>query len=215
MLPNLHDGTTTLEIAVPCQRPLDEEMRDIAGWMRAANFAPSAIMVCPSVDRQSTPPGSQWPQCPPLEDDYAAAANAFPGVRLGGGMLSYFTELNRKRVPDENLAFVSHCTNPIVHAADDISVMQTLEALPFITRSVRAIYGDKPYRLGPCTIPMRQNPYGSRTMDNPNRDRIPMANRDPRHNGRFAEAFACGYAIKVLDADLECLIPAALRAPLV
>ncbi len=209
----IHDGTTTLEIAVPCQRPLDSEMQEIAGWMQAANFRPDAIMVCPSVDRQSTPPGSKWPDCPPLEDVYAAAASAFPGIRLGGGMLSYFTELNRKRVPAENLAFVSHCTNPIVHAADDVSVMQTLEAPPFITRSVRAIYGDKPYRIGPSTIPMRQNPYGSRTMDNPDGGRIPMANRDPRHNGQFAAAFAAGYVASVLDAGLETLTLSALTGP--
>jgi hypothetical protein len=181
--------------------------------MQRAEFKPDAIMISPSVDRQSTPPGSTWPDCPPLDEVYAAARAAFPGIRIGGGMLSYFTELNRKRVPDGQLDFVSHCTNPIVHAADDLSVMQTLEALPFITRSVRAIYGDKPYRIGPSTIPMRQNPYGSRTMDNPAGGRIPMANRDPRHNGRFAEAFALGYAIQVLDADLECLTLSALSGP--
>ncbi|CAN7590673.1 hypothetical protein LJR235_004265 [Pararhizobium sp. LjRoot235] len=209
----IHGGTTTLEFAVPCQRPLDEEMLEIAAWMRAADFAPSAIMVCPSVDRQSTPPGSKWPDCPPLEEVYAAALNAFPGIRLGGGMLSYFTELNRKRVPAGNLGFISHCTSPIVHAADDLSVMQTLEALPFVTRSVRAIYGDKPYRLGPSTIAMRQNPYGSRTMDNPNSSRIPMANRDPRHTGLFAAAFATGYITSVLDADIETLTLSALTGP--
>lgn len=170
-------------------------------------------MISPSVDRQSTPPGSKWPDCPPLDEVYAAAHAAFPGIRIGGGMLSYFTELNRKRVPDGQLDFVSHCTNPIVHAADDLSVMQTLEALPFITRSVRAIYGDKPYRIGPSTIPMRQNPYGSRTMDNPAGGRIPMANRDPRHNARFGQAFALGYAIRVLGADLECLTLSALSGP--
>jgi hypothetical protein len=209
----IHPGITSLEIAVPCQRPLDEEMQEIAAWMCSAGFAPDAIMVCPSIDRQSTPPGSQWPDCPPLETVYTAASKAFPQVRLGGGMLSYFTELNRKRVPVENLAFISHCTNPIVHAADDVSVMQTLEALPFITRSVRAIYGEKPYRLGPSTIPMRQNPYGSRTMDNPDCGRIPMANRDPRHNGQFAAAFAAGYAASVLDANLETLTLSALTGP--
>ena len=37
-------------------------------------------------------------------------------------MLSYFTELNRKPVPADLLDFVSHCTCPIVHAADDLSV---------------------------------------------------------------------------------------------
>lgn len=204
------DGSTLLEIALPCRNAVPEEVADIARQLREAGFRPDAILISPSVDRQSTPPGSEWPECPPLEDIYSAAHEAFPDTRIGGGMLSYFTELNRKRVPADTLAFISHCTNPVVHAADDLSVMQTLEALPFITRSVRAVYGDKPYRIGPSTIPMRQNPYGSRTMDNPDGKRIPMANRDPRHNARFAEAFALGYAIQVLDANLECLTLAAL-----
>ncbi|MBY3136801.1 MULTISPECIES: D-apionate lactonase [Rhizobium] len=208
-----HRGRSTLEIALPCKSSPSSEAAEIARQMQLAEFRPDAIMISPSVDRQSTPPGSKWPECPPLDEVYTAARAAFPGIRIGGGMLSYFTELNRKRVPDGQLDFVSHCTNPIVHAADDLSVMQTLEALPFITRSVRAIYGDKPYRIGPSTIPMRQNPYGSRTMDNPMGARIPMANRDPRHNGCLAEAFALGYAIRVLDADLECLTLSALSGP--
>jgi hypothetical protein len=53
-----------------------------------------AIAVSPVVDRLSTPPGSAWPKCTPLEEVYAAARSAFPGVRLGGGSFSYFTELN-------------------------------------------------------------------------------------------------------------------------
>ncbi|MBY5377888.1 hypothetical protein [Rhizobium leguminosarum] len=209
----VHRGRSMLEIALPCKSSPSSEAAEIARQMRLAEFRPDAIMISPSVDRQSTPPGSKWPECPPLDEVYTAARAAFPDIRIGGGMLSYFTELNRKRVPDGQLDFASHCTNPIVHAADDLSVMQTLEALPFITRSVRAIYGDKPYRIGPSTIPMRQNPYGSRTMDNPVGARIPMANRDPRHNGRFAEAFALGYAIRVLDAGLECLTLSALSGP--
>ncbi|CDM61091.1 MULTISPECIES: D-apionate lactonase [Rhizobium] len=208
-----HCGRSTLEIALACKRSPSIEVGEIANQMQLAKFKPDAIMISPAIDRQSTPPGSKWPDCPPLEEIYAAAHLAFPGIRIGGGMLSYFTELNRKRVPDGQLDFVSHCTNPIVHAADDLSVMQTLEALPFITRSVRAIYDAKPYRIGPSTIAMRQNPYGSRTMDNPSGGRVPMANRDPRHNGRFAEVFALAYAIRVLDADLECLTLSALTGP--
>ncbi|NTF45599.1 hypothetical protein [Rhizobium rhizogenes] len=209
----LHAGKSTLEIALPCRQTPLAEARQIAAWMHAANFDPDAIVMSPSVDRQSTPPGSEWPECPPLEEVYSAAHAAFPGMRLGGGMLSYFTELNRKRVPAEPLDFITHCTNPIVHAADDLSVMQTLEALPFITRSVRAIYGNRPYRIGPSTIPMRQNPYGSRTMDSPDGARMAMANTDPRHNARFGEAFAFGYAARVLDAELECLTLSALTGP--
>lgn len=208
-----HKSRVSVEIALPCEKSLIDETKAIASDMKVAGFTPDAIMISPAIDRQSTPPGSEWPPCPPLEDVYAVARAAFPDVQLGGGMLSYFTELNRKRVPGDLIDFVSHCTNPIVHAADDLSVMQTLEALPFITRSVRAIYGDKPYRIGPSTIPMRQNPYGSRTMENPNGKRIAMANRDPRHNGKFAESFAMAYAISVLNAGLDSLTLSALTGP--
>ena len=213
MIAAQHRGRISLEIALPCEAELLSETTAIASDMKAAGFTPDTVIVSPAIDRQSTPPGSEWPPCPPLEEVYAAARTAFPKSRLGGGMLSYFTELNRKRVPGALVDLITHCTNPIVHAADDLSVMQTLEALPFITRSVRAIYGEMPYCIGPSTIAMRQNPYGSRTMDNPNGKRIPMANRDPRHNGQFAEAFAFAYAARVLDAGLDCLTLSALTGP--
>ena len=44
-------------------------------------------------------------------------------ITLGGGMLSYFTELNRKPVPKGVFDFITHTVCPIVHAADDISVI--------------------------------------------------------------------------------------------
>ncbi len=199
-----------LELALPCAEDPALELQRIAAQVRAAGLALSSLIVSPSVDRQSTPPGSKWPDCPPLEAVYEAARNAFPGLRLGGGMLSYFTELNRKRAPPDQLDFITHATNPIVHAADDLSVMQTLEALPFITRSMRAVYGNKPYHIGPSTIAMRQNPYGGSTKENPNLDRIPMAGRDPRHNGLFAAAWAVGYVARCLAAQPEMLTLSAL-----
>ena len=203
----------TLELAVPCKRPLGEEMAGFAALARAAGLNLDTLFVCPSVDRQSTPPGSKWPDCPPLEDVYATARAAFPGVRLGGGMMSYFTELNRKRVPGGSVDYVSHCTSPIVHAADDLSVMQTFEALRFVVGSARAIYGEKPYRIGPSTIAMRQNPYGSATKDNPSGARIPMANVDPRHNGQFGAAWTLAYAATVAPAGLEVLTLSTLAGP--
>ncbi|RWN32345.1 hypothetical protein [Mesorhizobium sp.] len=208
-----YPAKTTLECVVSCVGDLDAELSDAAGMMRQAGLKLSAIAVSPSVDRQSTPPGSAWPECPPLEDVYAAARRAFPDIRLGGGVFSYFTELNRKRVPADLLDFVTHCTCPIVHAADDLSVMQSLEALPFITASVRAIFGAKPYRIGPSTIAMRQNPYGGATKDNPGGQRIAMADRDPRHAGQFAAAWTIGYAARVAPAGLEMLTLSSFTGP--
>jgi D-apionolactonase len=204
-----------LELVVPAQRDVKDELREIAVMAAEANLKLSAVLVSPAVDRQSTLPGSAWPSCPPPGEIYQAAREAFPGVAIGGGMLTYFTELNRKRPPVELLDFVSHCTCPIVHAADDLSVMQTLEAMPSITRSARAIMGkDKAYWIGPSTIGMRQNPYGSRVMDNPENRRITMTDHDPRQTSLFAAAWIIGYAASTAEAHLRTLTVGALVGPL-
>lgn len=203
-----------LEYIVAATGNLDCEFYDLALRMEKSGLRLDAMVVCPSVDRQSTPPGSVWPACPPLSDVYRAARAGFPDLALGGGMVSYFTELNRKRPPVTMLDFVTHGTNPIVHAADDTSVMQTLEALPFIFRSARQIMGDDHiYRLGPTFIPMRQNPYGSRVFDNDLNERKTMAKMDPRQRGVFAASFVAGYAARVAEHDIASFVAASLFGP--
>lgn len=200
----------TLECVLACAGDLDAELHAIADHVARAGLDLDGIAVFPAPDLQSTPPGSAWPPCPPLADVYAATRRAFPHLRLGGGMFGYFTEFNRKRVPTDALDFVAHATCPIVHAADDLSVMQTLETVPHIMRSARAIVPDKPYRLGPITIGMRQNPYGSRTIPNPDNRRVPMARNDPRQAGRFASAWTLGYVAGTEAGRLDTLTLGAL-----
>ncbi|KAB0676882.1 D-apionate lactonase [Aureimonas leprariae] len=211
LLPETH---AMLECVVPCERDLDAELAEAARLVREARLRLDAVTVGPAADRQSTPPGSEWPPCLPLEQVYAAARRAFANVRLGGGMFSYFTELNRKRPPMDRVDYVTHATCPLVHAADDLSVMQTLEAVPFITHSTRAIAGEgKPYHLGPTTIGMRQNPYGSRTMSNPEGRRVAMAADDPRGRGLFAAAWLVGYAARLPGANVERWTGGSLAGP--
>lgn len=197
----------------PVEGDLAAEFAAYAGDLAAAGLRPASVMVCPAVDRQSTPPGSAWPPCPPLEAIHAAARQAFPGITLGGGMASFFPELNRKRPPAGMLDFVTHGFCPIVHAADDLSVMETLETLPHILRSARAILGECTYRLGPSTIAMRQNPYGSRTIPNPWRGRVCMADDDPRQDGAFAAAWTLGFATRIAPAGVQVWTPAGLTGP--
>jgi len=202
-----------LECALPGVAAPEEELQWIAARIQEAGLELTGIVVSPSVHRQSNPPGSISPPCPPLDEVYRAARRAFPGLRLGGGMLSYFTELNRKRPPLERVDWVTHATCPIVHAADDRSVMQTLEAIPHITRSCRALIGAQPYAIGPVSIGMRQNPYGSRVMPNPRGERVAMAGDDPRQRGLFGAAWLAGYATALEGAALECLTLGALTGP--
>ena len=204
----------TLECVIAADGDVEAELHAIAALVARTGLNLDAVAVYPAPDLRSTPPGSAWPDCPPLAAVYRAARRAFAGLRIGGGMYGYFTELNRKRPPLDDLDFVSHATCPIVHAADDLSVMQSLQAIPPILRSARAIIGDLPYRLGPVTLGMRQNPYGARPIPNPLRERIPMAMIDPRQDGRFAAAWTIGYAAATEDAALDTLTLGALGGPL-
>jgi D-apionolactonase len=170
-----------------------------------AGLDPEAVRACPAPYLKSFQPSDLWPDGPGLEDHAAAFARAFPQARVGGGMLTYFTELNRKRQSPARLDFVGHTTTPLVHAADDVSVMQTHESLTSITASVHAIWPGLPYRLGPVTVGMHRNPYGAHTADNPLRQRMAMAPDDPRHQAAFGAAWLVGYAAAVQQAGIEVL----------
>ena len=167
-------------------------------------------MPSPQEYLKSWQPQEQWPDCPLLDDIYAAAREAFPGALVGGGMLSYFTELNRKRPPLEPIDFVTHATCPIVHDCDDRAVMETLEALPWVAESVRGFAPGKPYRVGPSMLGMRDNPYGTAPMPNPENRRVAMAINDPRQRGLFGAAWNLAYAARMAAAGVEAL---SLSAP--
>jgi hypothetical protein len=151
------------------------------------------VLVSPASDLKCTLPGSPWPSCPPADELYSLARRAFPNARLGGGMFSYFTELNRKRPPLADIDFVSFTTSALVHAGDDRSVTEGLESLPHIAKSVRSFIGDRPYCVGPNAIGMRDNPYGESPMPNPNNLRQAMNRNDPRQRGLLGAAWNLGY----------------------
>ena len=202
-----------LEIVLPNLASPAEELAQAAALCREAGLAPTAVLPCPRPYLKSYQPSGPWPDVPPLEEIYAAARKAFPEARIGGGMLSYFTELNRKRPPAQAIDFVSHTTCPIVHAADDRSVMETLEALPSVAASVRAICPDTAYRVGPSAIGMRRNAYGAAPATNPTGMRLAMAQSDPRQRGLFAAAWTAGYAAGMVAADVEALALNHLAGP--
>jgi hypothetical protein len=165
------------------------------------------------MDLRGVLPGSKGPDGPTLAEIYRAARAAFPGVRLGGGTFAFFTELNRKRPPTENLDFVTHTTCPIVHAADDVSVMETLEALPYVVQSAKAFIDGKAYCIGPSSIPARLNPYGASTASNPGNGRVCLADMDPRQRGLFGAAWTLGYVAALAGGGLSAITLGAATGP--
>jgi hypothetical protein len=129
-------------------------------------------------------------------------------------MLSFFTELNRKHPPQKLLDFVMNTTCPIVHAADDRSVMETLEALPFQVSTARTYFGECGYRVGPSAIGCRDNPHGATFTPNPHNLRVCLAKMDPRMRGLFGAAWTLGYIATFARTGINALTIGAPTGPL-
>ena len=114
----------------------------------------------------------------------------------------------------ELVDYVTHTTCAIVHAADDRSVMETLETLPAIIASTRAIIGDKPYHIGPSAIAARNNPYGKGVAGNAANGRVCLTDSDPRQRGLFNAAWTLGYVAACAYGGLAAVAMGAVTGPL-
>ncbi|WP_353476615.1 hypothetical protein PVT71_27895 (plasmid) [Salipiger sp. H15] len=219
--PRRGHGTETLRAQIDVARALGAEpwleavitsvdgfAEEIAalGRMVGALGAPFAtVLLSPAPDLKCTLPGSIWPETPDAAEIAAAARAAFEGKRIGGGMFSYFTELNRKRPPIAALDLVSFTTSAMVHAGDDRSVIETLQALPAIAQSAAAIAAPLPFAVGPSAIGMRANPYGAAPKPNPGNIRQAMSFNDPRQRGLLGAAWTLGYIAEFAGGGAEAI----------
>ena len=203
-----------LEVVVQSLDDFAAELLQVAAHAQAAGLQPDMVCVCPVGHLKSVLPGGIYPPAPELHSLYLAARQAFPMARLGGGMFSFFTELNRKRPPCEALDFITNSTSPIVHAADDRSVMETLEALPWQIETGQHFSGGKPHHVGPSGIGARDNPHGARYSDNANNSRVCLAKMDPRQRGLFSAAWTLGYVSTLVHAGVARISMAAPTGPL-
>ncbi len=203
-----------LEVVVQSVQDYAAELRGVADLVRISGLMVKSVAVCPVGHLKSVLPGGTYPPAPALEDLYAAARNAFPGVELGGGMFSFFTELNRKRPPAQLLDFVTNTTCPIVHAPDDRSVMETLEALPWQIKTARGFIAKASHRVGPSGIGCRDNPHGATYTPNPDNLRVCLAKMDPRQRGLFGAAWTLGYVASLARAGVDHVSLGAATGPL-
>jgi len=203
-----------LEVVIESVDQFKQELARLAGMVRQSGIRLSSIAVVPAGDLKSVLPGGPRPPAPKLEDLYAATRDAFPGIRLGGGMFSFFTELNRKHPPAKLLDFVVNTTCPIVHAADDRSVMETLEALPYQVTTARSYIGKTDYAIGPSGIGCRDNPHGATWTPNPDNLRVCLTKLEPRQRGLFAAAWTLGYVATLARTGIQAISFGAPTGPL-
>lgn len=206
-------ATPWLEAIIVSIEDCEREIAALGAVVEKLGSPFATVLVSPAPDMKCTLPGSVWPPCPPFETVYRAARKAFPRACLGGGMFSYFTELNRKRPPVDLLDLVSFTTSAMVHAGDDRSVPETLQALPAIAASAAAIAGPTPFIVGPSAIGMRDNPYGDKPKQNPDNIRQAMNWNDPRQRGLLGAAWNLGYVARFAYGGAAAIALGGLTGP--
>lgn len=81
-----------------------------------------------------------------------------PLLRIGAGTDSHFTELNRNRIPTDNLDFISYAIHPQVHAVDHRSMIETLQTQAETVQTARTFVGSAPVYVSPVTLRERTAP---------------------------------------------------------
>ncbi len=103
--------------------------------------------------------GEKVTPAPLLQCIYPAFKAALPSLKIGYGTDAYFTELNRNRpAAGTPFDFVSFSVNPQVHASDIRSIMENVEALPWIVKTARSFARGSEVFVSPFTLKKRNNP---------------------------------------------------------
>lgn len=113
--------------------------------------------------------------------------------RIGGGSRAFFAELNRAPAQWSRLDLIGFPIAAQVHAFDDVSVMETLDAYADIVAAAMRLAGGRPLVVGPVTLVPRFNPYA------PIREPLGPSMDESRVDVRQETAFAAAWTLGVLD----------------
>lgn len=205
-------GDLTLEIVLGAHDP-EHDLVSLRDALEAHGLAPARVIALPADYLRSHQPDGPWSDGLSPAHARAATAARFPDARVGVGMLTYFTELNRCPPEPDAGDWLTWSTAAIVHAADTRSVFETLEALPDIFATGRRIAGERAIRLGLVAIGMRSNPYGQ-GLAAPGEDRfVTMTDHDTRHLDERGAAFGIAATLLAARAGVESLCLGATGGP--
>ena len=119
------------------------------------------------------------------------------GAKIGAGTNAYFTDLNRSHPSVNALDLVCYSINPQVHAFDNSSLKETLEAQAVTVESTRQFTDGLPIAVTPVTLLARFNPNATGPEPAPAQGELP-AQVDIRQMSLFGAGWTLG-SIKYLS----------------
>jgi len=171
-----------IELALFVTDQADQELCGLVSHLPVA--APvSRVLVFHEKEQVTSP---QW-----VEQVRSRIAPRLSGVPIGGGTNLYFAELNRSRPNPAELDAVAYSINPQVHASDERSLVENLEAQCATVVTARFFCGELSLIVSPVTLKPRFNPDAVGPEPAPQAGELPSA-VDPRQMSLFAAVWTLG-----------------------
>lgn len=148
-----------LELALFVGDNADASLVECASQLQSLGVTPARILVFPAARGRSVVSGSTPGSLVRRVREHLR--EVAPGVPVAGGTKLFFAEINRDPPEFEAMDAVVFSINPQVHACDDTSLIENLEAQADVVRSARALCGDRPIVISPITFIGRDGPYAA------------------------------------------------------
>ncbi len=178
----------------------EKELTKIYNFITENTINLDKILICPKIYLNSFQPAGQWPKVPELNEYYKIAKKIFSHSEIVSGMVTNFTELNRKR-PKMFYDLVSFSFTPIVHDSSDFGVLNTPETIPYILKTLKNFSNSCDVHIGPISIGMHFNPYAKSHVNNEKKIRLEMADSDPRHDQLFSLTWTLAIFIQSINKE--------------
>lgn len=172
-----------LEIALVLSDAAAQELRSLMTVLDQVRPAVCAWLIFHVAEKSTS---ERWIA---LAREYLTHYN--PDALIGGGTNAYFAELNRQRPPVRALDLVNYSINPQVHAFDNASLAETLEAQATTVASARQFIGSLPLAISPITLKPRFNPDATTAEPELAPDELP-AQVDVRQMSLFGAGWTAG-----------------------
>ena len=187
---------TSLEIALFLTDAAQDELADLKRLLPSIKPPVQRWLIFHHNEKTTT---AQWVN---LARQYLADYD--PSATIGAGTNLYFTELNSKRPPVEALDLIAYSLNPQVHAFDNASLTETLEAQAVTVESARHIAGDLPLAVTPITLQPRSNPNATGPEPEPVPGELPSP-VDVRQMSLFGAGWTAGSLKYLFESDVQSL----------
>jgi hypothetical protein len=175
-----------LELAVFVSDNAAQELEAFAAWLQSAEVVVLRIAIFHQAEKSTS---RDWVEV-------AREKLSHFNIPLGAGTSAFFTELNRERPPAALLDFVIYSINPQVHAFDNLSLVEALQAHVETVRTARSFSENAKIVVSPVTFKMRFNPNAT-GEEAPVPDGELLSQVDPRQMSLFGAGWTLG-SIKYL-----------------